>query len=141
MNGILQRCWRAVCLETRTYGSEGSAVKPNVAMHQGARRLPYYNFQRHMAHENRDDGCHSPAAVLQWIKGVQPEPELVYQAFSAMCETRRLNKAGYARFRNFLLSGERNLAGEKEKARYFSRCADPGLQSGAALTVLGGMAT
>lgn len=37
------------------------------------------------------------AFVLQWIKGVQPEPELVYQAFSALCETRRLNKAGYAR--------------------------------------------
>ena len=50
-----------------------------------------YNFQKHMAHEKRDDGCHSPAAVLQWIKGVQPEPELVYQAFSALCETRRLN--------------------------------------------------
>src|SRR5437763_7156375 len=47
-----------------------------------------YNFQRHLAHENRDDNCHSPAAVLQWIKGVQPEPELVYMAFSAMCETR-----------------------------------------------------
>ena len=65
-----------------------------------------------MAHEKRDDGCHSPAAVLQWIKGVQPEPELLYQAFSALCETRRLNKAGYARFRNFFLYGERNLAGE-----------------------------
>ena len=78
-----------------------------------------YNFQRHMAHENRDDGCHSPAAVLQWIKGVQPEPELVYQAFSAMCETRRLNKAGYARFRNFLLYGERNLAGEKVQVDIF----------------------
>jgi transposase InsO family protein len=62
-----------------------------------------YNFQLHFAHEQRDDGCHSPAAVLQWIKGVQPEPELVYQAFSALCETRRLSKAGYARFRNFLL--------------------------------------
>ncbi len=64
------------------------------------------------SHEKRDDGCHSPAAVLQWIKGVQPEPELVYQALSALCETRRLNKEGYARFRNFLLYGERNLAGE-----------------------------
>ena len=66
----------------------------------------------HMAHEKREDGCHSPAAVLQWIKGVQPEPERMYQAFFALCETRRLNKAGYARFRNFFLYGERNLAGE-----------------------------
>jgi len=54
--------------------------------------------------------CHE--SFTKWIKGVQPEPELVYQAFSALCETRRLNKAGYARFRNFLLYGERNLAGE-----------------------------
>ena len=50
--------------------------------------------------------------MLGWIKGLQPEPEQVYQAFSALCETRRLNKAGYARFRNFLLYGEHNLAGE-----------------------------
>lgn len=78
-----------------------------------------YNFQKHLAHEKRDDGCHSPAAVLQWIKGVQPEPELVYQAFSALCETRRLNKAGYARFRNFLLYGERNLAGETVQVDIF----------------------
>ncbi|WP_137686063.1 hypothetical protein [Thermosporothrix hazakensis] len=70
------------------------------------------NYLRPFAHEKRDDGCHSPAAVLQWMKEVQPEPELVEQAFSAMCETRRLNKAGYARFRNCLLYGERNLAGE-----------------------------
>ena len=54
-----------------------------------------------MAHEDRDDGCHSPAQVLGWIKGMQPEPELIYHAFSAIGETRVLNQAGYARFRNF----------------------------------------
>jgi len=32
-----------------------------------------YNFQKHMAHEERQDGCHSPAEVLGWVKGVQPE--------------------------------------------------------------------
>src|SRR5256714_5328133 len=78
-----------------------------------------YNFQKHLAHEKRDDGCHSPAAVLQWIKGVQPAPELVYQAFAGLSETRRLNKAGYARFRNFLLYGERNLAGETVQVDIF----------------------
>lgn len=70
-----------------------------------------YNFQKHMAHEKREDGCHSPAAVLGWIKGMQPEPELIYRVFAALCETRTLTKAGYARFRNFLLYGERELAG------------------------------
>jgi putative transposase len=72
-----------------------------------------YNFQRHLAHEKREDGCHSPAEVLGWVKGMQPEPDLVYRAFSAICETRTLTKAGYARFRNFLLYGEQGLAGKK----------------------------
>ncbi|WP_220199432.1 hypothetical protein [Ktedonospora formicarum] len=73
-----------------------------------------YNFQQHMAHEKRDDGSHSPTAVLEWIKGMQPAPDLVYCAFSAICETRTLTKAGYAKFRNFLLYGERALAGQKD---------------------------
>jgi putative transposase len=78
-----------------------------------------YNFQRHMAHEERQDGCHSPAEVLGWIKGVQPEPALVHQVFEAICETRRLNKAGYAKFRNFLLYGERSLAGQEAVVNIF----------------------
>jgi len=71
-----------------------------------------YNLQRHLAHEPREDGCHSPAEVLGWVKGMQPEPERVYQVFSASCETRRLSKAGYIRFRNYFLYGERHLARE-----------------------------
>ncbi len=78
-----------------------------------------YNFQKHMAHEERQDGCRSPAAVLGWVKGMQPEPELVHQVFEAICETRRLNKAGYAKFRNFLLYGERGLAGEEAVVNIF----------------------
>jgi integrase-like protein len=78
-----------------------------------------YNFQRHMAHEERQDGCHSPAEVLGWIKGVQPEPTLIHQVFEAICETRRLNKAGYAKFRNFLLYGERSLAGQEAMVNIF----------------------
>jgi hypothetical protein len=68
-----------------------------------------YNHQKHLAHEKRDDGCHSPAAVLGWVKGMQPEPDLLYRAFGAICETRTLTKAGYAKFRNFLLYGEQGL--------------------------------
>jgi hypothetical protein len=73
----------------------------------------------HMAHEKREDGCHSPAAVLGWVKGMQPEPDLVYRAFSAICETRTLTKAGYARFRNFLLYGEQGLAGKRTLVNIF----------------------
>jgi transposase InsO family protein len=78
-----------------------------------------YNFQHHFAHEKRDDGCHSPAAVLGWIKGMQPEPDLVYRVFLAICETRTLNKAGYAKFRNFLLYGEQALSGKKALVNIF----------------------
>lgn len=78
-----------------------------------------YNFQKHMAHEKREDGCHSPASVLGWVKGMQPEPDLVYRAFSAICETRTLMKAGYAKFRNFLLYGERGLAGKRTLVNIF----------------------
>jgi hypothetical protein len=43
----------------------------------------------------------------------------MYRAFSAICETRRLSKAGYARFRDFLLYGERGLAGKKALINIF----------------------
>ncbi len=46
-------------------------------------------------------------AYVHW--GMQPDPELIYRAFSAIGETRVLNKAGYAKFRNFLLYGEQAL--------------------------------
>ena len=78
-----------------------------------------YNHQRHMAHEEREDNCHSPAQVLGWQRGMQPEPERIYRAFSAIGETRVLNKAGYAKFRNFLLYGEQGLAGREALINIF----------------------
>src|SRR5262249_50436887 len=80
-----------------------------VAAH--AKWVQEYNYQRHfVAHEGRDDGRHSPAEVLGWVQGRQQEPEGVHRAFAAICETRVLNKAGYARFRHFLVYGEYGLA-------------------------------
>jgi putative transposase len=78
-----------------------------------------YNFQKHLAHEKREDGRHSPAEVLGWVTGKQFEPDYMYRAFSAICETRRLSSAGYARFRDFLLYGERGLAGKKALINIF----------------------
>jgi len=78
-----------------------------------------FNYQHHFAHEHREDGCHSPAAVLGWVKGMQPEPEVIYRAFSAVGETRTITKAGYVRFRDYLLYGERNLAGERALVNLF----------------------
>jgi hypothetical protein len=78
-----------------------------------------FNYPHHFAQEQREDGCQSPAAVLGWVKGMQPEPELIYRAFSAVGETRTITKAGYVRFRDSLLSGERNLAGERARVNLF----------------------
>jgi hypothetical protein len=44
---------------------------------------------------------------------MQPEPERIYRAFSAGGEMRSLTKAGYVRFRDYLLYGEQNLVGER----------------------------
>jgi transposase len=78
-----------------------------------------YNYQKHMAHEKREGGRHSPAEVLGWVTGRQFEPDYMYRAFSAICETRTLTTAGYAHFRNFLLYGERGLAGKKTLINIF----------------------
>ncbi len=78
-----------------------------------------YNYQKHFAHEQREDGRHSPAEVLGWVTGKQFELDYMHRAFSAICETRRLSKAGYARFRDFLLYGERNLAGKRALVNIF----------------------
>jgi hypothetical protein len=72
-----------------------------------------------MAHEKREDGRHSAAEVLGWVTGKQFEPDYMYRAFSAICETRRLSKAGYARFRDFLLYGERHRSGKKALINIF----------------------
>jgi hypothetical protein len=77
------------------------------------------NFQRHLAHEAREDGRHSPAAVLGWVKGMQPASEQVYRVFSAIGVSRRLTNAGYARFRTYLLYGERHLAGQSVLVELF----------------------
>ncbi len=92
-----------------------------------------YNVQKHMAHEQRNDGCHSPAAILGWIKGMQPEPELVHRVFEAICETRRLNKAGDATFRKFLLYGEPGREGSRHQ--YLPGSAHPGAPAGKTLAL------
>src|SRR5215475_8820190 len=78
-----------------------------------------YNYQKHFAHEKREDGRHSPAEVLGWVSGRLFEPAYLHHAFSALCETRVLNKAGYARFRNVLLYGEWALAGKTVEMNLF----------------------
>jgi putative transposase len=71
-----------------------------------------YNAQRHWAHEKREDGCHSPAAVLGEQKGkVYPESVLNRILFATRY-TRHLNRFGYLRVQGWKLYGERSLPGE-----------------------------
>jgi murein DD-endopeptidase MepM/ murein hydrolase activator NlpD len=88
-----------------------------VAAH--AKWVQDYNYQKHLAHEKREDGRLSPAEVLGWVTGRQFEPAFIHHAFSAVCATRRLTKAGYARFRDFLLYGEQGLAGKQALINLF----------------------
>jgi hypothetical protein len=98
------------------YFEKGQTWEELVAAHEWVRD---YNFQRHQAHESREDGRHSPAEVLGWIQGNQLEPALIHRAFAAVCETRRLTEAGYARFCDFLLYGEESLAGKHALVNLF----------------------
>lgn len=72
-----------------------------------------YNVQRHWAHESREDGCHSPAAVLGGQKGrVYPESVLSRILFAARY-VRHLDKHGFLRFQDWKFYGERGLAKAK----------------------------
>src|SRR5215831_21424609 len=62
--------------------------------------------------------CRAPGRRLS-SESMQPEPDRVYRAFSAICETQTLTKAGYARFRNFLLYDEQGLAGHQTLVNIF----------------------
>ena len=57
-----------------------------------------YNSQRHWAHEQRDDGCHSPAQVIGWHKGTMVPEETLNRILFATRYTRHLDRHGYIRF-------------------------------------------
>jgi len=69
-----------------------------------------YNAQRHWAHEQRDDGCHSPAQVIGWHKGTMVPGEVLNRILFATRYTRQLDRNGYIRFADWRLYGERGLA-------------------------------
>jgi putative transposase len=68
-----------------------------------------YNTQRHWAHEKREDGCHSPAAVLGGQKGTVYPDSVLNRILFATRYTRHLDKHGFLRFHNWKLYGERGL--------------------------------
>jgi transposase len=71
-----------------------------------------FNFQQHWAHRHREDGRHSPAEVLGWVLGRVYAPEDLHRTFCTTRFGRRLDPAGYVRFRHWRVYGERGLPGQ-----------------------------
>jgi transposase len=69
-----------------------------------------YNTQRHWAHEQREDNCHSPAEVIGWHKGTMVPQETLNRILFATRYTRHLDRHGFIRFQDWHLYGERGLA-------------------------------
>jgi transposase InsO family protein len=70
-----------------------------------------YNLQPHFAHQKRADHKRSPLAVLGWVHGAWCSDEELDRLFRVRAD-RRLDKAGYVRYRRWRIYGERGLAGE-----------------------------
>ena len=69
-----------------------------------------YDTQAHWAHQQREDGRRSPAAVLDWVRGRVVSGEELATAFAPAETSRRVDRSGYVRFRRWRLYGERGLA-------------------------------
>jgi putative transposase len=69
-----------------------------------------YNVQRHFAHEEREDGSHSPIDVLGGQKGTLYPAAVLDRILFATRYTRHLDRHGFLRFQNWKLYGERGLA-------------------------------
>src|SRR5258708_12195248 len=69
-----------------------------------------YNSQRHWGHEQREDGCHSPAQVIGWHKGTMVPEETLNRILFATRYTRYLDRHGFIRFQDWRFYGERGLA-------------------------------
>jgi putative transposase len=75
-----------------------------------ARFFRDYNEQKHFAHDSRADGRQSPAQVLGFVHGAWCDPAELDRLFRVRAH-RRVDGAGFVRFRNWRLYGERGLAG------------------------------
>lgn len=72
-----------------------------------------YNQQRHWAFEQREDGNHSPAAVLGDQKGAVYPESVLSRILFATRYVRRLDKFGFLRYQDWKFYGERGLAKAK----------------------------
>jgi hypothetical protein len=72
-----------------------------------------FNYQEHWAHREREDGKRSPAAVLGWVRGTVHEPPDLHRVFCSTRFGRRVDRAGYVRFRDWRIYGEQGLSQEQ----------------------------
>ena len=72
-----------------------------------------YNAEDHYAHRERQDGRHSPSAVLRGRLGRTYPEEVLSRVLYATQFTRRLDKYGYAHFNKWRFFGEDGLVGEE----------------------------
>jgi putative transposase len=72
-----------------------------------------YNHEHHYAHRERQDGRHSPKAVLRGMLGRTYPDEVLSRVLYATQFTRHLDKRGYVHFKNWRFFGEDGLAGEE----------------------------
>src|SRR5947209_4583996 len=73
-----------------------------------------YNQEKHYAHRERQDGRHSPSAVLRGVLGRTIPEEVLSRALYATQFTRQIDKHGYVRFKHWKFFGENGLpAGEE----------------------------
>lgn len=73
----------------------------------------HYNSEHHYAHRERQDGRHSPEAVLRGVLGRTYPDEVLSRVLYATQFTRSLDARGYVRFKNWRFFGEDGLAGEQ----------------------------
>jgi putative transposase len=73
----------------------------------------HYNVEHHYAHRERQDGRHSPEAVLRGVLGRTYPDEVLSRVLYATQFTRSLDAHGYVRFKNWRFFGEDGLAGEQ----------------------------
>jgi len=73
----------------------------------------HYNSEHHYAHRDRQDGRHSPSAVMRGVLGRTYPEEVLSRVLYAMQFTRSLDAHGYVRFKNWRFKGCDGLAGEQ----------------------------
>lgn len=91
-----------------------------------------YNEQEHWAYRKRGDGRRSPATVLEWVAGLPHDPTELARLFRPVRSPRRLDRAGYVRFRRWRVYGEHGLPKQGAVGVALGRDPHAGVRRGAA---------